>query len=109
MHQQGPSYFAVIFISQFSSEDDVGYSAMAVKMTELSSQQKGFRGMETVRDESGKGITVSYWDTMEDISAWRKNAEHAVAQKAGRDKYYGSFKIQICKVEREYSFGGKPS
>lgn len=102
-----PSYYAVIFSSQFVSEDDVGYSAMAAKMTELSGSQKGFRGMESVRDESGKGITVSYWDTLEDISAWRKNSEHALAQKMGREKFYGSFNIRICKVEREYSFTTK--
>jgi heme-degrading monooxygenase HmoA len=105
--QMPESYYAVIFSSQFSFEDHEGYSAMEAKMTELSSTQKGFRSMESVRDQSGKGITVSYWDSLEEISAWRKNSEHALAQKMGRDKFYGSFSIRICKVEREYSFGRK--
>src|SRR4051812_48829785 len=105
MQPQNPDYYAVIFSSQLSTDE--GYSAIAEKMVELSSQQKGFRGIEDVRNQNGQGITVSYWDTLEDISAWRKNSEHAVAQKMGREKFYGSFSLRICKVEREYSFGKK--
>lgn len=55
-----PPYYAVIFSSQRTVGDN-GYGEMADKMVELASKQKGFLGVESVRDER-LGITISYWD-----------------------------------------------
>ncbi len=96
-----PPYFAVIFTSLRTDGDD-GYAAMAEKMVELAALQPGFLGMESVR--SGLGITISYWSRLEDIQAWRENIEHQLARKMGRQKWYRSFKVRTCKVERDYAF-----
>jgi heme-degrading monooxygenase HmoA len=53
------------------------------------------------------GITVSYWESLEAIKAWKQNAEHLVAQSRGRGEWYASFKLRICKVERDYGFEKK--
>ena len=95
-----PPYYAVIFTSLRTDKDFSGYDAMAVKMAELAAQQPGFLGMESVRD--GLGITVSYWESLEDIAAWKRNAEHRVAQKLGNEAWYAAFRVRICKVERDY-------
>lgn len=52
-------YYAVIFTSE-RTEGDHGYDAMAKQMIELASQQPGFLGVDSVRNERGVGITVSY-------------------------------------------------
>jgi heme-degrading monooxygenase HmoA len=96
-----PPYYAVIFTSQ-KSEDDGGYSQMAQRMVELAGLADGFLGMETARNETG--ITVSYWRDLESIKKWKENAEHLVAQKLGREKWYTNYKTRICKVERDYEF-----
>ncbi|MFZ5881941.1 MAG: antibiotic biosynthesis monooxygenase family protein [Chloroflexota bacterium] len=96
-----PPYYAVIFTSVRTDGDD-GYSDMAAEMVELASRQAGFLGMESARD--GLGITVSYWASLEDIQAWRQNAEHRFARQMGRQKWYRAFKVRVCKVEREYGF-----
>jgi hypothetical protein len=31
------------------------------------------------------------------------DAEHMEAQSLGKDKWYESFKVRICKVERDYA------
>ena len=46
-----PPYYAVIFASQ-RTEGDKGYGKMSEKMIELVSQQEGFLGVESARDES---------------------------------------------------------
>ena len=69
-------------------------------MLELASQQSGFLGIESARDEVG--ITVSYWSDLGSIKAWKENIQHQEAQKAGRQKWYSSFKVRISKVERDY-------
>lgn len=98
----GP-YYAVIFTSQ-RTEGDNGYSAMAERMDELARKQPGFITAESVRDASGAGITVSYWESLAAIRSWKQNEEHLVAQEKGRLAWYDSYKVRICKVEREYSF-----
>jgi heme-degrading monooxygenase HmoA len=94
-------YYAVIFTSKRTSEDD-GYADMANKMVELASQQDGFIGVESARNEIG--ITVSYWKDLESIKKWKQNTDHLVAQQFGREKWYEFFTTRICLVEREYSF-----
>ncbi|MCH8331714.1 MAG: antibiotic biosynthesis monooxygenase [Bacteroidetes bacterium] len=96
-----PPYYAVIF-SSLNTKGDNGYSEMAKRMVELASQQKGFLGVETVREELG--ITVSYWKDLESIKDWKNNTEHSFARKKGKTDWYSSFKIRIAIVERDYGF-----
>lgn len=92
-------YFAVIFTS-VRTEGDNGYSDVAEQMMELAAQQPGFLGVESAREQVG--ITVSYWKTLEDIQKWKMNSDHQLARKKGRELWYKSYSVRICKVEREY-------
>lgn len=94
-------YYAVIFTSQ-RTEGDNGYEAMAEKMVKLASEQPGFIGVDSVRDGSGAGITISYWESLEAISNWKKNEAHRIAQERGKQEWYQQYRTRICKVEREY-------
>lgn len=94
-----PPYYAVIFTSQ-RTDGDNGYGEVATRMVDLASEQPGFLGIESAREEIG--ITVSYWSDLESIKAWKMNAEHRQAQEKGRNKWYSSFRVRITKVEREY-------
>ncbi|CAM5194820.1 putative protein YqjZ [Ureibacillus acetophenoni] len=97
-----PPYYAVIFASQ-RTEGDNGYGKMADKMVELASQQKGFLGVESARDER-LGITVSYWDSLEAIRDWKEHAIHKIAQQKGKTEWYQNFSLRVCKVERHSFF-----
>lgn len=96
-----PPYYAAIFTSQRTPGDE-GYGQMAARMVELASRQPGFLGVESVRGETGLGITVSYWQSEADIAAWKANGAHQAAQSAGRQKWYANFKVRIARVERDY-------
>ena len=96
------SYYAVIFTSKKSNEDS-GYEEMARLMVNLAQQQKGFISVESARGADGVGITISYWESLEDVTAWKNNTEHLKAQQLGQTKWYDSYKVRICKVEREYA------
>ena len=94
-----PPYYAVIFTSIRTGADS-GYEAMAQRMVELADEQPGFLGVESAREEVG--ITVSYWASVEAIAAWKRHAEHQIAQERGKQDWYSAYKTRICKVEREY-------
>ncbi|RHW75508.1 antibiotic biosynthesis monooxygenase [Colwellia sp. RSH04] len=94
-----PPYYAVIFTST-RTKGDHGYNDMANKMVELAREQSGFLGVESARENVG--ITVSYWQDLSSIKAWKANVDHIAAQKLGRQLWYGNFKVRISKVERDY-------
>jgi heme-degrading monooxygenase HmoA len=94
-------YYAVIFTS-LRTDGDKGYGKMAEAMAKLAASQPGFLGIESARE--GLGITVSYWESLESIAAWKQNSRHLVAQERGRDTWYEEFKVRICCVERDYGF-----
>ena len=94
-----PPYYAVIF-SSLTTEVGDEYAETAARMVELAAQQPGFLGVESAREELG--ITVSYWSDLDSIKTWKRNAEHLLAQKMGREKWYSSYKTRIARVERDY-------
>ncbi len=97
-----PPYYAVIFSSRRTPDDDDGYGLMAQRMVDLASQQQGFLGAESTRGEDGFGITVSYWSTAESIARWKQDAEHLVAQQLGKDAWYEHYELRVARVERAY-------
>lgn len=97
-----PPYYAVIFTSLISSNNDA-YNAMADTLFKLADEQSGFLGADSTRGQDGLGITVSYWKDKASIKTWKANAQHLVAQKMGITHWYTHYEIRIAKIERGYS------
>ena len=96
-----PPYYAVIFTSE-RTDGDNGYQEMAELMVRLASEQDGFLGIESAREEIG--ITVSYWRDLSSIQKWREHVQHTAARNKGRSEWYSAFKTRIARVERDYGF-----
>jgi len=99
-----PPYYAVIFASVRTAQDNEGYADAAERMAQLASQQPGYLGVDSVRGADGVGITVSYWSSEEAIAAWRRNAEHTLVRENGRKNWYNEYELRVAKVERAYGF-----
>lgn len=95
-------YYAVIFTSKRTDIEEEAYADMAQQMLDLAALQPGFLGVEHARDTVG--ITVSYWETLENIAQWKAQTDHLIAQQKGRARWYESYRIRICRVQREYAF-----
>lgn len=96
------STYAVIFSSKLKISIE-GYQLMAQKIESLAKKQPGFLGMESVR-EGERGITISYWDDLQSIKDWKHNPTHLEAQKQGKQRWYQSYQVRICHIEKSYSF-----
>lgn len=99
-----PPYWAVIFTAVQSGKDVEAYESMAMRMVELAHQQPGFLGYESAQADGNAEITICYWDTEENIRAWKQNAEHLEAQRKGRETWYSAYHIRIVRIERAYGF-----
>jgi len=97
-------YFAVVFTSLRTPDDDQAYAEAAQRMVSLARQQPGFLGVESARGDDGLGITVSYWRDEAAILAWKQQADHAQVREQGRAHWYQAFTTRICRVERDYAF-----
>ncbi len=96
-----PPYYAVIFTS-VRTDVETDYADTAAQMMALGSRMPGFLGLESAREDVG--ITVSYWDSLESIRAWKQQADHLAAQRTGRQRWYAAYQTRICRMERDYSF-----
>lgn len=93
--------YAVIFRAEIDTLD-TEYSSLAERMRELAINEYGCREFISCT-EGNEEIAISYWNSEEEIKAWKQNAEHLLAQKAGRSKWYKSYSVQITEIVREYS------
>jgi heme-degrading monooxygenase HmoA len=94
-------YYAVIFTSTYHQLDQ-DYDGLDDILVDIAKKSGGFLGMDSARSEFG--ISVSYWQSTEDILRWKQDADHQVAIKKGIDKWYDRYNVRICKVERNYEF-----
>ena len=98
---------AVIFVAQRIAVEDESYAQAASAMAALAAQQPGYVGIDSVRDASGLGITVSYWASDAAAKAWRDNAEHSKIREAGRDIWYSAYSLHVADITRSYDWTKK--
>lgn len=96
----------VIFRSRLSDSDQTKeqYLPLAKQMIELAQGMPGFVSYKNFASSDAESISVIEFDTQENLSAWHDHPEHKKAQQKGRDFFYSEFKVQVCSIEREYSF-----
>jgi heme-degrading monooxygenase HmoA len=97
-----PPYYAVIFTSQRTADDEDAYNQTAARMEELAQSMPGYLGIESARSPDGLGITISYWASEPDLARWKQHQEHRDAQNRGRKLWYEHYEVRVAKVERAY-------
>lgn len=94
---------AVIFRAEIKKLDQE-YSDTAVKLRNLAIEKYGC--MDFVATTEGhQEIAISYWETLEQISRWKRDERHIKAQQLGQSKWYKTYQVQIVEVLREYDHG----
>jgi len=93
--------YAVIFRAEIA-QLDAEYLAIAARMLELAIERYGCREF-TACTEGSTEIAISYWDSEEQILAWKRDREHLAAQHKGRTSWYASYTVEVTRVERAYT------
>ncbi|WP_375395574.1 antibiotic biosynthesis monooxygenase family protein [uncultured Sphingomonas sp.] len=107
MRDHRTGQIAVIFASTRNLTDDPGYAAAAEAMDVLAARQPGYRGIDSVRDADGRGITVSYWIDDAAAIAWRDHPDHRATREEGRARWYSDYSVSVARVERDYGWSGE--
>ncbi len=99
-----PGTLAVIFTAWRTNVDVQGYEEAAAAMETLAAAQPGYAGIDSVRGDDGKGITVSYWQNDAAAKAWRDHPDHAAIRARGRNRWYSRYTLHVTNVERCYQW-----
>lgn len=100
IHENNPIRFVVIFKAKIKVLDSQ-YLQIAHALRDRAIQQFNCQKFESLT-ESDTEIALSYWCSLEDIQAWHLDAEHQVAQRIGKEKWYKNFSVEICEVIKSY-------
>ena len=84
--------YAVIFRAEINLLDNE-YQSTAKAMRELALSKYNCIKF-TSSTEGNKEIAISYWESKQDIKAWKENEEHKKVQEAGKTKYYKDIKYK---------------
>jgi heme-degrading monooxygenase HmoA len=92
--------YAVIFKAQIGKLDQA-YHDNLKRMRELAENKYGCCEFISLT-EGAREITISYWESLEQIQQWKCDAEHQQAQALGKSKWYKSYRIEVVEIIRQY-------
>ena len=97
--------YAVIFEVEVKPDGKDIYLNIASKLKEQLQQTVGFISIERFQSlvSEGKLLSLSFWEDMDSIDAWKKNLDHMNAQSKGRSSLFKDYRIRIAKVEKDYT------
>jgi heme-degrading monooxygenase HmoA len=79
------------------------YEATGARMMEIVSSMPGFLGLDYAEVEGGE-LLVARFESHEALAEWRNHPEHQAAQQLGRERFFASYRIDVCDTVRSYEF-----
>jgi heme-degrading monooxygenase HmoA len=95
-----------VFRNRLRDDHVEEYRAMSARMSELAASMPGFVDAKTFTADDGERVTVVTFDDAETQRAWREHPEHRDAQRAGVDRFYETYSIQVAEIGYAHGFPG---
>ncbi|MDH5496914.1 MAG: antibiotic biosynthesis monooxygenase [Nitrospira sp.] len=93
-----------IFRNRLKPEHQAEYYAYAKTIRELAVTMPGFIGQKSFVAEDGERVSIVEFSSETTHQAWREHPDHRVAQELGRSTFYSGYRVQVCSLERDYSY-----
>jgi heme-degrading monooxygenase HmoA len=94
----------VVFRSRSKPGVEQEIEALGARMYELAARMPGFVSYREYQAADGEGVAIVEFESAVTLQAWREHPEHRAAQAAGRERFFSSYRIQVCTVQRDYGF-----
>lgn len=95
----------IVFRSRMAADvDEAALTAMGARMHALASAMPGFVSYREYAAADGESVAIVEFESHEALAAWREHPEHRQAQAAGRERFFGEYRITVCDAVRDYSF-----
>jgi len=96
--------YVIVFRSRLRPGVEEAYGRRGDEIYAMAERMPGMLAAKDFTAEDGERVSIVEFDTEEHLLAWRDHAEHRRVQAEGRELFYSTYSIQICKVERSASF-----
>jgi heme-degrading monooxygenase HmoA len=105
----GPLAFATgqlvtVFRSRLRPEAVDEYVPTAAEVLDLALGQPGLVDVKSFEAEDGEHVTIATFADEASQRAWREHADHRLAQRAGRERFYAGYTLQVCETVRARTF-----
>ena len=100
----GDQHLITVFRSRLRPESVEEYDEVAPRIEELARTMPGCIDVKTFTADDGERVTIARFDSVEHQREWRNETDHRIAQRAGRDRYYSEYVIQVCALLNERTF-----
>ncbi len=94
----------VVFRSYLRAECEAEYKALASQVVPLATAVPGYVSHKSFVAEDGERVTIVEYASEEPLKAWSRDPDHVQAKKRGRQRFYASYKVQICSLLRERTY-----
>ena len=102
-----PGQIVTVFRSRIRHDEGGApdeYATRAAEMLRLAHTMPGLVDVKSFTADDGERVTLATFADEDSQQAWREHAAHRVAQKAGRDRFYAEYSIQVCETRRVQRF-----
>ena len=100
-----PKVYAVIFKSKRQDANSELYYQHNDALDEKIKSLPGYIKHSGIRHpETREGVTVAYFDSLDAIDMWRKDAEHMSAKKLAKSDFYENYSVEITEVIDQYGW-----
>ena len=90
-----------VFRSRLHPEAQAEYLPMAKRMSELAKAMPGYISHKGFVAEDGERLTFVEFESEQSLRGWAIQPEHVEAKKAGRQRFFAEYRVQICTVIRD--------
>lgn len=94
----------VIFHTRLKPGAEREIEPLGARMYELASRMPGYVSYREYQSADGESVAIVEFASAAALRAWREHPEHRAAQALGRERFFSSYRIQVCTVERDYGF-----
>jgi heme-degrading monooxygenase HmoA len=93
-----------VFRSRLRPDANPAYGELASRMSALAKTMPGYVDHKSFTADDGERVTVVTFADQASHDAWRTQADHREAQRAGIASYYASYSLQVATVDKVSDF-----
>jgi heme-degrading monooxygenase HmoA len=96
--------YVIVFRSRLRPGVEDEYEPRARELAAIVSTMPGLLSAKDFVADDGERVAIIEFDSAEHLRHWREHPDHQRAQLEGRTRWYSSYQIQICTIERASAF-----
>lgn len=93
-----------VFRSRLRPDANPRYAEHTAEMSALVRTMPGYVDHKSFTADDGERVTVVTFEDLASQDAWRRQADHVEAQRAGVASYYETYSLQVAAVEKVSAF-----